>query len=207
MLAIAKEKREAIERERKQKIKEREERLKKKMVAENDALEKAKAVLSKYGGNPRLCEKKLSCNDLVLLLRDMGFNDEAHSRGGKRLLQQDLRSLFWHKYNHVPQRTATTGNNADPATTGNNADPDEWEEDSQIPVWEGSDEEPIDPRQSESVPFTIGARVKVFWPGAKAWYKGVIDDVDQCDSTFKVHYPHDDESLWHDMSWKVKLLQ
>ena len=36
---------------------------------------------------------------------------------------------------------------------------------------------------------------------------GVVTDTDQGDSTYEVHYSHDDEYGWHDLSWKAELIQ
>ena len=41
---------------------------------------------------------------------------------------------------------------------------------------------------SEAVPFSIRDKVKVWWPAAKNWYRGVVTDVDQVDQTYEVHY-------------------
>ena len=60
---------------------------------------------------------------------------------------------------------------------------------------------------SESVPFLVGTRVKVFWPGTKQWYEGVVNDVDQCDATYEVHYVSDNQYLWHDLTWKAQLVE
>ena len=51
-----------------------------------------------------------------------------------------------------------------------------------------------------------GNRVNVFFPNAQEWYEGVVNAVDQSDSTFEVHYNLDDKYCWHDITWKVKLL-
>ena len=60
---------------------------------------------------------------------------------------------------------------------------------------------------SEAVPFGVSNKVKVFWPAANNWYRGVVTDVDQVDQTYEVHYQHDDEYFWHDLSWKTELLE
>ena len=63
--------------------------------------------------------------------------------------------------------------------------------------------------QSERVPFGVGdkAQAQAFWPAVKFWYEGVITEVDQADCTYQVHYKHDDQYEWHDMSWETKLLE
>ena len=41
--------------------------------------------------------------------------------------------------------------------------------------------------------FELGAKIKVFWSGTRHWYDGVVNDIDQSDSTFEVHYKDDDK--------------
>jgi hypothetical protein len=60
---------------------------------------------------------------------------------------------------------------------------------------------------SEAVPFQVRANVKIWWPAAQNWYHGVVTDVDQVDQTYEVHYQHDDEYMWHDLSWKAELME
>jgi len=150
-LAEAKERRLEAERLRVEKARKREEAQRKKSIAEEDQLRSAKTIIVKYRANRIMCDRDLSCHDLVLLLRDMGFNDEAHSRDGKRLLQKDLRELFWHKYTANPfelPEPNTTDEHGSDVTEDNPVDPDgpdageEWDEDASIPAWDCSDEEP-----------------------------------------------------------------
>ena len=76
-----------------------------------------------------------------------------------------------------------------------------------VPVVPVSEPDSDEPRPSEEVPFLVGNKVTVFWPKCECWYQGVVNDVDQTDSTFQVYYQHDDELCWHDLSWEVKLLE
>ena len=98
-----------------------------------------------------------------------------------------------------PSDTDTTP--ADTDTTSTDSDP--------APQWEGSDYDSDEPN-SESVPFTVGCQVKVYWPGTKHYYKGTVIEVCQADATYRVMYPGKgglpDESHWHDLSWKVQLI-
>ena len=95
--------------------------------------------------------------------------------------------------------TTTNNVNVNEPTTDSDSDS------SDIPVWDYSDED--FERNSEAVPFSIGNRVKVYWPGTKCWYEGVVNDVDQSDMTYEVHYHTDNQYIWHDLTWKVQLLK
>ena len=163
------------------------------------------------------CNSKLSCAQFVLLLTAMGLKKEAHGRNGKRLLQGDLQALYWQHHVDVPvpadadntnagTRAPNTDNtnNADTRAPAPNTDNSDSDSDT-IPEWDCSGEEME--RNSESVPFSVGNKLKVFWPGPKCWYEGVVTGVDQCDETYAVHYQYDNETFWHDLSWRAQLLE
>jgi len=101
-LAEVKAKKLAVARAKEERAKEAERRKEEKLLADKRVLEEAKKILSKHQQNRAVCNKKLTCSHLVVLLRDMGLDKEAHSREGtKRLLQSDLRSLYWSHHVNV----------------------------------------------------------------------------------------------------------
>jgi len=193
-LAEAKEKRIEEARQKEELAKKRELAKKQKTLAEAEALTSAKEVLQRHNGDRTLCDRQLCCNDLVLLLKDMGFNDEAHSRDGKRLLQADLRTLFWHKYNAQHSNPVTVIQHTDASQRNTETSTDEDSDD-------GDDSE------EKSIPFQIGDKVRVWWPSMRKWYSGVVDNVDEEDDTMYIHYPESNEHQWHDMTWKCELLK
>ena len=120
----------------------------------------------------------------------------AGPRKGRLLLLADLRDLFWR--NHVPATPSTV-----PASPAHTTDGHE----SSDHTTDGDESSTEDERgMSEAVPFSVNNRVRVWWPAAKNWYEGVVTDVSQSDNTYEVHYKHDDEYEWHDLSWKTELL-
>ena len=172
-----------------------------KMQKDKRVLQEALDVLEKHQ-RMRVCDKHLKAAHYLQLLIHIGHKADAYEREGARkgrvFKVADLRRIYWH-YHEQGGVEAVDGEAVDDeAVDGETADNEA------APVWDYSDEE--HEQHSEAVPFLIGTRVKVFWPGTKEWYEGVVNNVDQADSTYEVHYKYDNEFFWHDLSWKVQLL-
>ena len=149
-------------------------------------LEDAKKILDKYR-TPARANQHLKRGHIVQLLTEMGKKElmleKDGPRKGKLLLLADLRQLFW-------QHHRVSGSHQEEESEATECDSDSEED-----------------NQSERVPFGVGDKVQVFWPAVKFWYEGVITEVDQADCTYQVHYKHDDQYEWHDMSWETKLVE
>ena len=161
-----------------------------------EVLQEAREIVALNGNDPERVNKFLKSRhfkELLISLGRKGDMVEADGpRKGRLLLLADLRALYWTHHVPIPPTvpTATT-------TVSNPANEEESESEY------SSDERGM----SEAVPFSIRDKVKVWWPAAKNWYRGVVTDVDQVDQTYEVHYQHDDEYFWHDLSWETELLE
>ena len=252
--------REVKAKEKKERLEKAQARRARKAQQDKKDLEDAKKILRRGRGRRSVCDKRLSCHAVELLCLAMGLRDQVYARHGKRLLQKDLRTLFWSKYTHdttVDDNDTydTTANDNDTHdTTANDSSWDSDDNDSDtdydlfaedrpttrkstratratrkstrttptsptttptspdtddIPCWNGSDEDTV--HHSEAVPFMSSCKVNVLWPGMNEWYVGTVVAVDQADATFRVQYDEyatdDDEFHWHDLSWKVQLIE
>ena len=128
---------EEIARQKKERALAKERRVAEKKEEDKRDLVEAKRILARHQRNRQVCDKKLTCSQLVLLLRDMGLDKEAHARDGKRLLQADLRDLYWtHHVNIVaapssPDSQNTTHDDSDTDTADyNHSDCDSHHSDS-----------------------------------------------------------------------------
>ena len=228
-LAEAKARKIAEAKEKEERVKAKQKRTLAKQLENMKALDDAKGILAKYQHDRSKCEKKLSCTHLVLLLRELGHEKEAYARNGKRLLQADLRQLYWRHHIDVvwrdPENTTDESENSiadsdltiadselttadsEPTiadsehTTAEDSEHTTVEDSENSSLWDDTDEESV-----KSVTFQVGDKIEVYWPGDRHWYVGVVNDIDQSDSTFEVHYKSDDKYCWHDITWKVKVV-
>ena len=156
-------------------------------------LKEARDILEKNPTAPQ-ANPLLKRGHLVQLLTSMGHKESMFEadgpRKGKLLLIKDLRTLFWTHHDTTTPPSPVSDPPPSPV--------------SEATVCESDDDSD---RNSESVPFTVNTKVKVFWPGVSFWYEGVVTKVDQSNSTFQVHYKHDDAYEWHDLTWEVKVLE
>ena len=157
-------------------------------------LAKALAILQTHH-TPESANPLLKQTHFKQLLINMGHEKIIYEadgpRKGKLLLIAELRQLFWDQY--VRYHPDVESSSQDPDVDEDDQDSDQDDQDSD--------------RNSEAVPYLVGAKVRVFWPGVGYWYEGVVTDVDQSDATYYVHYKHDDAYEWHDLSWKSELLE
>lgn len=189
------------------------------MVAERrreEARQKSRGVLIEAQNivsrhrTPAQANKHLKSKHFKQLLMNAGHSKKLYEVGGPRkgrlLLLNDLREVYWRHHvaaepTHVVTVIATT---PDPtAVSAATPDPTPASPDHTTDDESDSDERGM----SEAVPFGMGCRVKVWWPQAKNWYHGVVTAIDQSDSTYEVHYSHDDEYEWHNLSWKAELIE
>ena len=147
-----------------------------------EVLDAALKILDKHPQRAD-ADSKLRKGHYVQLLAHLGKRDTAYEtsgpRKGKLLFIEDLRDMYW-RY-HVPKDTQEgAGDSSDTQeAAGDSSDTQEADGDSS---WDSDTQE--EDQQSESVPYLVGDKVKVFWPGAKFWYDGVVTAVDQADGTY-----------------------
>ena len=167
-----------------------------------EVLAEAHSILGEHRNDAVKVNKFLKSRHFKELLISLGRKaqlvESSGPRKGKQLLLNDLRQLYWTHHVPVPTTTTPPVPNTTPESTSTPAAPSESDESEY-----SSDERGM----SEAVPFGVSNKVKVFWPAANNWYRGVVTDVDQVDQTYEVHYQHDDEYFWHDLSWKTELLE
>ena len=119
---------EEAKRQKEEKVREKEVRTKEvqarraqKAMENAKDLEAARKILSRHGSRRQICDRYLACHHVELLLIDMGMKDEAYARNGKRLLQEDLRTLFWHHHVH---NHSDTDPNTSSESDNTDTDPD-----------------------------------------------------------------------------------
>lgn len=231
-MAEAKVRKIAKEKEKEERIAAKERRKVAQHVADANALAEAKNIVARHQQNREVCNRTLTCAQLVLLLRDMGLAKEAHARdGNKRLLQADLRALYWHNHVHIPGATGGSvsesndevggddevsdggaddevggedevGDGGDDATTGSGSESNDEEGDLLGDLFRSGSES--NDEGGDLFRPDLGDTVEVYWVDEKAWYEGEVIDTNA--NMFQVHYVLDGEKHYHEFyDTKVRL--